>query len=301
MRSQTKGTLMILTSAAGFATLAIFIKYAYAAGANMLTILSVRFSLAALLLWPVLKWRGLSLQVDKDMLIKLCLMGIAGYGSMSMLFAGSLQYLPASLSAMLLYTYPALVCILSFLLGDEIFTWQKGSSLAICFIGLFMVLGVSFANIQPLGVALGLGSSLIYSCYLVAGNRLLNHVNSLTATFYICLSAGLCLLLFSLATGSFMVSLPPAGWLSMAGITFFATVIAMLFLFAGMNIIGASHASIISTTEPVITVLLSMALLNEKITLWQAGGGMLILIGIIILQLWAKDNTPQDAPTSIGG
>lgn len=289
MKSQTKGTLMILTSAAGFATLAIFIKYAYAAGANMLTILSIRFSLAAFLIWLVLKWRGLSLQVDKDMLIKLCLMGIAGYGSMSMLFAGSLQYLPASLTAMLLYTYPALVCILSFLLGDETFTWQKGSSLAVCFIGLFMVLGVSFADIHPLGVALGLGSSLIYSCYLIAGNRLLKNVSSLVATLYICLSSGLCFLLFSLATGSFMFSLPPAGWLSIAGITFFATVIAMLFLFAGMSIVGASNASIVSTTEPVITVLLSVALLGEKITPWQASGGILILIGIIILQLWAKD------------
>lgn len=290
MKPQTKGTLLVLLSAAGFATLGIFIKFAYAAGASMVTILTARFCLASVLLYLVIKKRGLSLAVDKPMRIKLCIMGIAGYGLMSMTFASALHYLPASLNAMLLYTYPAIVCILSFLLGDEVFTWQKGTALTICFAGLVMVLGVSFADVQPLGIALGLISSLIYSCYLIAGNRLLKDVNSVVATTYICMSAGVCFAAYGLITGSLNFDLPLSAWLSMLGITFFATFIAILFVFAGMVHTGAANASIISTAEPVITVLLSVLLLDEKITLWQIGGGVLILAGIVILQLWAGTN-----------
>lgn len=293
MKPQTKGVLLVLLSAAGFATLGIFIKFAYAAGASMITILSVRFCLASVLLYLVVKSRGLSLAVGKSMMIKLCLMGIAGYGLMSMAFATALHYLPASLNAMLLYTYPAIVCILSFLLGDEVFTWQKGTALTICFAGLFMVLGVSFTDVHPLGIALGLVSSLVYSCYLIAGNRLLKDVNSVIATTYICMSAGVCFALYGLITSSFTFNLPLSAWLSMLGISIFATFIAILFVFAGMVYTGAANASIISTAEPVITVLLSVLLLDEKITPWQAGGGVLILAGIVILQLWTKSDEKQ--------
>lgn len=294
MRPQTKGALMVLLSAAGFATLGIFIKIAYAAGASMITILATRFCLSAVLLYLVVKSRGLSLRVDKALMLKLCLMGIAGYGLMSLSFATALHYLPASLNAMLLYTYPAIVCIFSFLLGDEIFTWQKGTALMICFAGLFMVLGVSFANLHPLGIALGLASSLIYSCYLIAGNRLLKDVSSLIATTYICLSAGVCYLVYGLATDGFTFTLPLVGWLSMLGITLFATFMAILLVFAGMVHTGAANASIISTAEPVITVLLSVLLLGEKITPWQASGGILILAGIVILQVWTNKELHEE-------
>ena len=65
MNPQQLGALMVLLSAAGFATLAIFIKLAYAAGANTLTILTLRFTLASLMLWAILKPMGLSPRMDK--------------------------------------------------------------------------------------------------------------------------------------------------------------------------------------------------------------------------------------------
>ncbi|MPM76773.1 hypothetical protein SDC9_123772 [bioreactor metagenome] len=126
MTKRTSGTLMVLVSAAGFATLAIFVKYAYAASVNTVTMLTGRFLLAALVLWAVVIARKIPIVTDKLIVIKLCLMGVFGYCVMSMMFASSLYYLPASLSAMLLYAYPALVSIIAFAIGDEIFSWNKG-------------------------------------------------------------------------------------------------------------------------------------------------------------------------------
>lgn len=287
---QTTGALIIIASAAGFATLAIFIKFAYGAGATAITILTVRFILATLFLGLILKFRNISMHVNKKLAIQLCLMGIIGYASMSALFASSLHYLPASLSAMLLYTYPALVSLLSFAVGDEHFTWPKGMALTICFAGLFLVLGVSFAGVQPLGILLAIGASVTYACYIVVGNRVLNNVDPLITTTYVCAAAAVTFMLVGMITDNISFTLPLQGWLAILGITVFATLVGVLGFFAGMSRIGATNASIISTIEPVITVLLSAILLEEKVTLTQAGGGALILAGIIILQMWANHN-----------
>lgn len=288
LSSQHTGMLLVAASAAGFATLAIFIKFAYAAGANIITILAGRFVLAAICLALILKWRGIPLAVDKKLLRDLSLMGGLGYGSMSLLFALAVKYLPASLAAMLLYTYPAIVSLLSFGLGDEQYTWPKGAALTICFSGLFLVLGVSFENASLLGFAFGLGAAAVYSVYIVVGNRRLKQVDAMVTTTYVCASAALVFVLAGLLTGSFTWSLSYQGWLAIIGIALIPTIVGIMGFFAGMSRIGATSASIISTTEPVITVLLSVILLNEKITPLQIGGGVLILGGILILQLWAE-------------
>lgn len=295
MNQQHTGTLLVAASAAGFATLAIFIKIAYAAGANTMTILAGRFVLAAVCLAVLLKARGISLAVDKQLLKRLFLLGGLGYGLMSTLFALSIKYVSASLAAMLLYTYPAIVSVLSFFIGDEKYTWQKGVSLAVCFSGLFFVLGVSFDNISMLGFVCGLGSAIVYSVYIVIGNRVVKSADPLVTTTYVCAAAAAVFTVTGTVSGTLNFDLPPAGWLAIVGIALLATIVGILGFFAGMSRIGATNASIISTMEPVITVLLSVALLKEQITPLQIGGGILILCGIVILQLWAGKQPSQES------
>jgi len=291
MSQQHTGMLMVLASAAGFATLAIFIKLAFAAGANTITILAIRFILASLILWLVLKLNGISPVINQKTIIQLCLMGALGYGTMSALFALTVESLPASLAAMLLYTYPAIVSILSFVIGDEQITWQKCLALAICFSGLVLILGVSFAGINPLGIMFGLGASLVYSCYILIGNRVLKNVNSLLATTYVCTAAGVAFTAFGMTSGQLILNLPLAGWLASGGITLLATIVAILAFFGGLARIGAANTSIISTMEPLITVALSILLFDEKVTLLQAGGGLLIITGVVVLQVWGHSSS----------
>lgn len=288
MSAQHKGTLLVLASAAGFATLAIFIKVAYLAGANSVTILTMRFMLAAFLLWPILKLRNISVHIDAKTRLRLCLLGALGYGTMSACFAVSIEYVPVPLAALLLYTYPALVTLLSFAIGDEQITWYKSLALTICFTGLVLILGVSSGGVNPIGIMLGLSAAVLYSGYIVIGNRLLKNIHPLVATMYVCSAAGAAFTAIGLFQGSLILALPPLGWLALAGIAVLGTIVGILFFFAGLSLIGAANASIISTTEPLITVLLSVALLGDSISLLQALGGMLIIASVIILQLRSR-------------
>ncbi|WP_378954386.1 DMT family transporter [Pelosinus sp. sgz500959] len=285
MNQQHLGALLVLTSATGFATLPIFIKIAYTAGANTLTVLTLRFMLAALFLWIILRPLGISPNITFKNIIKLSLMGIVGYGSMSFFFATSLQYLSASLAEMLLFTYPVIVTILSFAMGHEQFTWPKGIALLICIVGLFLILGVSLTNISQLGVALGLGSAIVYSCYIMISKSVLKNIHSLVATTYVCSAAALVFAAYTWKTDQLILTLPTTGWLALLGIALFGTIVGILGFFAGISKMGVSNASIISTAEPVIAVLLSVLMLGEHLTLLQAVGGLLIVTSILVLQL----------------
>ncbi len=284
------GALLVVTSAAGFATLPIFIKIAYAAGANTLTVLTLRFILAAAFLWITLIPLGISPRITVKDAVKLCLMGIIGYGSMSFLFATSLQYLSASLAEMLLFTYPILVSIFSFAKGDEEFSWPKALALLICVAGLFLILGVSLANISQLGIALGLGSAVVYSCYIMVSKSVLKNIHSLVATTYVCSAAAFVFATYTWITDQLILSLPTMGWLALLGIASSGTIVGILGFFAGISRIGVSNASIISTAEPVIAVLLSVLMLGEHLTLLQGLGGLLIVASILILQLCTNPN-----------
>lgn len=283
------GALLVLLSAAGFSTLAIFIKLAYAAGANTLTILTMRFVLASLCLWLLLPLLKISPRIQTKTAVKLGLMGALGYGSMSLAFAASLQYLPASLAEMLLFTYPTLVSLLSFLIGDEQFNWPKGASLVICLLGLFFILGISFTGLNQTGILLGLSGAMIYSCYILIGNRVLKDVHSLVATTYVASAAAFTFAAYSTATGQLILDLPLQGWLALTGTATFGTILGILGFFAGITKIGAANASIISTLEPVLTVLLSVLVLGEQLTLLQGFGGFLVIASILLLQLYTKD------------
>jgi drug/metabolite transporter (DMT)-like permease len=299
MANKNRGAWFIVASAAGFATLGILIKYAFAGGANITTILAGRFLIAAALMFLLLRLRGISLAVGTKTAVQLVLMGAVGYGGMSMLYANSIHYLPASLTGMLLYTYPALVAVLAVAAGDERFTAIKGLALVICSVGLVLLLGASFSGANLEGVLSVLGAATIYSCYIVIGNRVLKNVEPLVTSFYVCTSAGLTFLFYGLATGELTLALSPTAWLSIVGVALFPTVIAVLGFFAGLRLVGATNAAIISMLEPLITVLLSALLLGERITAVQACGGGILLSGALILQLWGRDASRENAEVSL--
>jgi len=288
MPNKNRGAWFIVASAAGFASLGILIKGAFAGGANISTVLACRFLIAALFLLIYLKARSIPFRVSRKTALHLTLMGAVGYGGMSMLYANSIHYLPASLTGMLLYTYPALVTLFALLVGEERINPPKGVALVVCSLGLVLVLGGSFEGARLEGVLSVLGAAVIYSCYILIGNRILKDLDPLVTSLWVCTCAGLAFLLYGVASGGLIFSMSTTAWLSILGIAVFPTLLGVIGFFAGLRLIGATNASIISMLEPLITVLLSALLLGERITVLQGVGGAVLLLGGVILQLWGN-------------
>ena len=139
MNNFYKGAFFSLLSAFGFALLPIFALYAYRGHISVTTLLFFRFSIAAVLffLYVFVKYKGLVFH-KKDLLYLFILGGIC-YNLQARFYFSSVKYIPASLAALFLYTYPLIVTGLSFLVDREKITGKMGVSIGISFLGLILI------------------------------------------------------------------------------------------------------------------------------------------------------------------
>jgi drug/metabolite transporter (DMT)-like permease len=281
------GLLLTALSALGFSTLPIFGIFAYRFGANVTTLLGLRFALAAVLLWALLLASRRALP-DRRTGWQLLLMGGAGYTTMSFLYLSSVEgdRLSPSLAALLLYTYPAIVALLARFFDQDRLRPAQYAALAVTLLGVALVLlsADDGARFTPAGAALALGAALVYGVYIVFGSRVTRKTSPLAATTYVSTAAAAVFLGYGALSGQLVLPSPP-GWWAIAGTAIFSTVLAVLLFFAGIERLGPSRASIISTLEPVGTALLAAVLLGDRLTPLQLGGGALVLGGIVWLQL----------------
>src|SRR5512139_3459125 len=178
MRSLT-GILLVIISAAAFGTLGILGRYAYADGMDALTIMALRFSLAALLLLVLLAARREPLPRGRSLLL-LVGMGAIGYVAQAFCYLTALQYASPGLVALLLYLYPVFVAILSALVLHEPVTRRKAFTLGLALIGVALTVGP--AGGEWLGVLLAISAALIYSVYILAGAHVMRQVSAIQSS-----------------------------------------------------------------------------------------------------------------------
>jgi drug/metabolite transporter (DMT)-like permease len=293
------GVLWLLASAGGFGAMAIFAKLAYSAGLTLPTLLAARFGLAAILMWVLLAVRRLPWRVSGRTLAGLLVMGGLGYVGQSFSFFTALQSIPAATTGLLLYTYPALVTVLAALVLKHPLTRTGGMALVLASLGCVLVLGgpaalPGGAALDPAGVAWGLAAAVIYSLYIIAGTRLTAGVHPLVAATYIISAAAGVYLIAGLAGGTLQADITPGGWAALVAIALICTVLAIAAFFAGLARLGPARASILSTVEPVVTLLLAALVLGENIQPFQILGGALILAaGIVVSRQAAVERRPH--------
>jgi drug/metabolite transporter (DMT)-like permease len=78
--------------------------------------------------------------------------------------------------------------------------------------------------------------------------------------------------------------IPSAAWLPLVGVGIISTAIALQTFYAGARRIGAAQASLVSTVEPIYTIVLAAILFGERLTPVQLVGGALVIIGVVIAQ-----------------
>ncbi|MDQ7093473.1 DMT family transporter [Desulfosporosinus sp. PR] len=279
------GAVLIFISTLGFSVYPILGKFVFAGGAALATVLFVRFILAALFFGTIALIReGFPHLPGKTWLTMWCMGGI-GYSLMAGFYLSSVRYIPASLAALLLYAYPIIVTVLAVLSRQEELSGLKLVGLLLSTLGLILVLGLALKGINPLGIALALGAAFLYAVYILLGNHVLRTTTPLVSTSMISISAAVTYGIVGLATGGTTWTLSWGTWMGIGGIALFSTIIAMLTFFQGMKLIGATSASIISTLEPVMTVVLAVFLFSEHLSLLQMAGGVLVILGGIVAVL----------------
>ncbi len=302
-RQRLVGVGLVLVSAASFGSGALFAKSVYGAGVDWLTLLSWRFLIGAGLAWAWLlvspeRRAGLWRLSRRRVAIAFGL-GIIYLGNSSTYYA-ALETVSASLAAVIVYIYPAVVAVLSIRIGHRLVGRRPWVALAMTLAGVALALGgIPAGEVPPLlGLVEIVASPLIYSVWIVLSARFAGErtdrigieaddgASTTVATALMMTSTAIGMWTLAIVFGRPVMpaQIPAAAWPGMIAIGFVCTFLAIQTFYAGTRRVGAAQASLISTFEPVWTITLASLLFGETLGPIQLLGGALVIAGVILAQ-----------------
>jgi drug/metabolite transporter (DMT)-like permease len=291
---------LVIASAFCYSMLSILGKFALGLGLPLLPLLATRFTLGAVILWVWIlltpKSRRAAGRVPWVRVVGLVAWGVVGFSGQSVLFFLALQRIPASLTEVLLYTCPA---FLALMLWGGTGRRPKGSRLlaiALALLGTWLCAGPIDGAVDPHGAILATLSGFWYAAFLIWMHRLTPGIPGMVSGAYIITGAASA---FSVATliqgGGFLVPRGAAAWGSVLGIVLSATVIGFVLFVAGLNRVGPQTASVLSTFEPLCTLLLATIFLGERLQRAQwAGAGLIIGAAFVLASTPGEVDDPVD-------
>ena len=298
--SRTWSFVAVVVSAACFGTLAVLTPLAYDSGATPLPLLAWRFLIAALLLASVSTLRDRrSLLVPRSDLARYSALALTGYGAASVCFFFALKFADAAVVAVLLYAYPAFVTLVSWVLLGEKATWQRAAAVLVTFLGCALVVGLfgGAARASWQGIVLGLGAAVGYTLFNLLSHRWLpgrSQFVMMTYTFGIAsvLAAVLCVAMGdSLSPASWQ----PTTWWLLGAIVIVPTFVAIVLYLEGIRGLGPSQAAVVSTLEPLFTIVLAWIVLGQHLTPTQVFGALLVLVGVVGSEIGARSTAEPAA------
>src|SRR5215210_4645234 len=285
---RSTGTLLCVGSAAAFGAMAVLGKLSYDEGATVGTLLAVRFALAAVMFWGLVvaggELRRLRKLARRDVLIALGL-GAFGYAAQAGCFFAALDRIDASLLSLLLYTYPSMVAVAAILLRRERADGRRFTALALASGGLMLVLANAKAGtLDPVGAVLALAAAMVYTTYILTSQGIAGRISPTVLSALVCTGATATLTAGTALIGDLQPGAVTAtGWGWLLSLAVVSTVVAVSLFFAGLKRVGPRSAAILSTAEPVVTVILAFLVFGEVLGPLQLLGGGLVIVAVLVL------------------
>jgi drug/metabolite transporter (DMT)-like permease len=218
-------------------------------------------------------------------------LGLVGYYGASFLDFVGLQYVGAGVGRLILFLYPTLVLVISFVFLHKRPTPRQLAALLITYAGIALVvssqaLGGAQGKLFVFGALLVFTSALFYAIYLVAGGELVKRVGSMRFTAYsMVVSTVPAVLQFFALEPLSALELPPVVWLYAIVLATFSTVLPLFLQAEALKRIGATEFGLIGALGPVSVAVTSAIGLDEPFTWLQVAGGALVIIGVLLVSL----------------
>jgi len=293
---------MVLISATGFGTLAIFAKLGYAAGLGTEQTLAFRFALAAAGMWVLALAIGQNpARLGAGRIAVLACLGFFVYTAQSLTYFIALRSLPASLVVLIAYIYPTLVVAAGWVfLRRRVSIWH-GVALAGSFAGVAMLVGGAHFQIAW-ALVFAIASPTIYTAYILIGERVMSSSPAVGSSAVIMTGAAVAFFMLAGQQNQLVLPRNMTGWEVAVGIAFFPTMLAISLFLAGLPRIGAARAALLSTWEPVVTVTLAVVVLGDRLSAVQVAGGVMVLLAVIVVQLTqdaGRSGSPRGTPLEL--
>ncbi|NJO01225.1 MAG: DMT family transporter, partial [Bacteroidia bacterium] len=248
------GAGLVFAGAFAFSTKAIFVKLAYQHAVDPVSLLAWRmlFSLPFFLAVAWFSHRSGAAGLQRRDWFWIAGLGILGYYLASLLDFWGLQYISASLERLILYAYPSIVLIISYIWFKKPISRPQYWALGLTYLGIGLAFWGDWSakeiDLVWQGGLLVFGSAIFYALYLVGSGRMIPRVGSLRFNAYAMTSASAGVILHAIFVNeAALFNLPGEVYRLSLGMALLSTVAASFMLSAGVGRIGAGNASIISS------------------------------------------------------
>lgn len=285
-KNQTvRGYIFVIASAIIFGCMPLMAKLIYADGVNPLSLVFLRNALSIPMLALAAKLNGQSLKMPLRALPSVSVIAMMGCCITPLLLFSSYQYIDSGTATVFHFVYPAVVVLLGIVFLKNKVKTGNLVSLLICILGvcLFYTPGESF-SLWGSGIALLSGVTYAVYIVLLAGFRY-KEISGFVFSFYVSVVCSAVMLIVCLCSGQMALPISFAGWGLCVLFAFAINVGAVVLFQKGTFLIGGERASILSTFEPITSVLTGVIVFHEAISLQTVVGAILVISASILIAL----------------
>jgi drug/metabolite transporter (DMT)-like permease len=279
--AKSSGIRAALLSALALGTAPILGKVAYAAGMNPYSLTALRTLLAAATLWlfflSTRKNRKFIYIYPAGILISAASGALNGLSSL--LYYNGLTMIDAGVGQMLYSLYPLFVVMIRRLDGQRVSNWTK-ARLALALTAVMLIVAPRGGTVDLTGAALMLGAGMMYAAHLAVSQRVLYEMPAPTVTLYVLTSMTAVVCVAYVLHGPSAIpaaGLPPT--MMLAGIT----VASRLLMFMGVKKLGSVQTALLGVTEILVTLVLSIFILNEQLVARQWIGAAILITSLLLI------------------
>ncbi|AEM21613.1 transmembrane protein [Brachyspira intermedia PWS/A] len=280
--------LLVIIGSIAYGFLPIFVKNIIAYNYSSLSIVFYRYFLTAIFLFIIIIVSKKSFKITKRQFIELLIFSIIGLGLTFFFLSQSLLYISAGLSNMIHFGYPVIVLLVMIFMFKEKANILKVLSIVFAIVGIVMLTQVVEVE-SFLGVVYALITTITYGSYIIANKKCsFAEVDTMVSLFYMSLFVSITFFIVGMFTGSLQLLNNLYVFGNFAIISLVCTIFSLGLLLYGVKRLGSSLASILNMFEPATTVVASIFIYKEELTINIIIGSILIILSTISMVIGSK-------------
>lgn len=289
--NKVKGYAAAITAAICYGTNPLGALPLYADGISTGSVVIYRYAIALAVFALIMKVRGESFSIKRGHAIRFSFLG-AIFAVSSLTLYLSFHHMAAGVASTMLFVYPIMTAVLMTVLFHERVTWATATAIGLAVMGVALLYhGDGDVKLSAVGVALVMTSSLTYAIYIVSVNQWHTEYSPLKFTFWITVFCLCTVILYTLLSGEpFQMLHTAKEWACAVQLGVLPTVLSLLLMTIGIQLIGSTPSAIMGALEPVTAVCIGVFVFGEPFTLRLLCGIALILAGVTIIILRKKNN-----------
>ncbi|WP_226034798.1 DMT family transporter [Aquibacillus saliphilus] len=280
---------LIVLGASFWGLTGLFVQYLYSFGFSPMEVVTIRLTVSSIILLTVLYVFSPSyLKINLKHLPYFFGLGVISIAFFNWAYFAVIEKASLSIAVIMVYTSPVFASIIARLLFKELVTYQKAIAILLTIVGCSFVLELLPSGVPSVSITtilLGVLSGLFCSLYSIIGKHVSHIYHPITITIY----SMICGSIFMVPTSKIWMKkelfLNWEVWGHILGISVISTIFAYILYTIGLTYVESSKASILSSVELIVSVMLGILLFNDPVNGWQLLGFVLVFLSLILTVL----------------